>query len=80
MYFNKQNERWSLNYKNKYVKGSAARLDKHGSHQGAVAESAKEFVVLVQACCRPERLIYFGMSHAPLEPVEVPLTMCMLCT
>jgi hypothetical protein len=44
MYFNKQYERWSLNYKNKYVKGSVARFDKHGSHQGAVAESAKNLL------------------------------------
>lgn len=54
MYFNKQYDRWTLNYKNKYVRGSVARLDKHGSHQGTVAESAKESAVLVQACCRLE--------------------------
>ena len=34
MYFNKQAERWSLYYENKYVKGSSARLDACGSHQG----------------------------------------------
>lgn len=34
MYFNKQLEQWLLNYKRKYVKGSIAKLGRHGSHQG----------------------------------------------
>ena len=40
----------------------------------------KEFVVLVQACCRPERLIYFGMSHAPLTlwRCHWPFACCVL--
>ena len=69
MYFNQHYERWSLHYGSKYIKGSIARLDTHGSHQGAWQGCG---VYLLKACrgLRKFLLGKLGCFHA----VQVLLT------